>query len=192
MSKRRVLSSRSTAIHEAGHAVACYRFWPTRYVGDLTIVEDRENNAAGSHETLEALEFPWSDDSEEQARQDAEFEKGAIYYCAGYAATIVAGIPEADAARGAWSDFERAEHCTRVPLATSKQRAVELMTRPENVAAVTRLADELIARGTIPSEEIDFLIDIADGNATEEDYKRFVLLRNRAPSPDPVEDDPVE
>ncbi len=170
-------SKRTTAIHEAGHAVAFTRLWPVgRYGGPLTIVP--KDNTTGRH-YAEELWFPATEDPDESAAQDEELANEAIYCCAGYAAVLVAGYSEAVAVAGFDSDFDQAEGCGSVSLAVSKQRAVELMTRPENVVAVTRLAKELLARGAIGEDDVDILIDVADGKMTEEQYLRYAYFGAR-------------
>src|SRR4051812_19078555 len=113
----------TTALHEAGHAVACKRLFPWRGVGDLTLVAQHDEGTAGSHETLEALDFAPSDDPTETERQNEEFRKQAVYYCAGYAALIAAGYSKREASLGCGADFERGTNAY-ITLKDAKRRAV--------------------------------------------------------------------
>jgi hypothetical protein len=173
-------SEKKIAIHEAGHAVACERLFPWRLVGNLTIVPDVEGNAAGSHEMLEAIVFDLTTDPEELARQNEVFANQAVYFCAGYAACLAAGHSERTALAGCGNDFERAEAAASWPeltLSAVKQRAIELMRRAQNIAAVERVADELLARRTIGGDEVEWLVGIADGTLSEQDYRQFLASR---------------
>ena len=51
------------------------------------------------------------------------------------------------------------------------------MTLPENIAAVARVADELLSQSTLESDEVEILIDVADGEATEQDYQRYLVMK---------------
>jgi hypothetical protein len=157
-----------TAIHEAGHAVAHTRLDILQ--GRCTIVPS--DTAAGSV-TAEGAEHVWSP---EDAR------KQVIAYCAGYAALAATGVDESTARLGADSDFDRAIHLIEFwglegNLETWCQKAKELMGQPENLAAVQRVADELVRVRTVEFEDIDILVDITDGLATEDDYVRFKAFR---------------
>ena len=165
------MDERTTAIHEAGHVIAFYRlFGDVRYGGRVTIKPTED--AAGSHKA-EYLWFPA--DNEETPEERAAFDNEAVYACAGYAAVLAAGYSEGEASAGCESDFDEAKKVTK-PLATIKQEAVALMSRPENVNAVRRIADELLMRTTLDPEVVDVLVDVADGKTTEEEYQRFLAL----------------
>ncbi len=60
----------------------------------------------------------------------------------------------------------------------SKEKAVELMTLPKNTAAVARVADELLSQSTLEWEEVEILINVADGRATEQDYQRYLAMKS--------------
>lgn len=51
--KRHPMNENSTAIHEAGHAVASVRLMPSRYTGEVTIIPNHEDNYNGAHAPLE-------------------------------------------------------------------------------------------------------------------------------------------
>ena len=103
------------------------------------------------------------------AEQRLAFENEAIYSCAGYAAVLAAGYSDEAALAGCESDFDKAERACDVPLDVSKEKAVELMTLPENTSAVARVAGELLSQSTLEWDEVEILIDVADGEATEQD-----------------------
>ncbi len=162
---------RTTAIHEAGHVIAFYRlFGDVRYGGRVTIKPTED--AAGSHKA-EYLWFPA--DNEETPEERVAFDNEAVYACAGYAAVLAAGYSEDEASSGCWSDFDDARKASR-PLTTIKQEAIALMSRPENVKAVGRIADELLVQKTLEPDVVDVLVDVADGKTTEEEYQRFLVL----------------
>jgi hypothetical protein len=98
----------------------------------------------------------------------------AMYACAGYAAVLVAGYSEEEVSAGCGPDFDGAEKVIDMPLETVQKEAIELMSRPENVKAVKRIVDELLVRKTLGPEEVEILIDVADGEITEEEYRRVL------------------
>ena len=165
---------KSTATHEAGHAVAFYRLFgdDARYGGPLTI--EPHEDLLGSHGAEELL-FPWTE--EVTAEVQEAFEKEAIYACAGYAATLAAGYADEKALAGCESDFEAAQSACPVPLKVIRKKAVALMALSENTAAVARVAAELLSRSTLAWDEVEILIDIADGEATEHDYQRYLAMK---------------
>ena len=162
-----------TAIHEAGHAVACFRLWGlARDTGNVTI--DRTGSKLGHH-AAEEITFPAN--GPVTAEENREWENEAIYSCAGYAALIAAGYDEATAILGCDPDFDIADRVTEIPLAEVKQEAVTLMRRPGNIKAVSTVAEELLERTTLDSSDVEIFIEVADGNATDEEYQRFLALK---------------
>ena len=156
-----------TAIHEAGHAVALARFG--RDQGGVSI---RPDNGTLGRAAGEGLNNIWS---EEDARHIA------VVDAAGYAALIVHGLDEDAAMAGAWEDFENVEAIIRdwLPESTVEQwkaQAVELMRDPTNVRAVGRVAEELISRGVIDAQHLPVLIELADGECSEQEYRQFLVL----------------
>ncbi len=112
------------------------------------------------------------------AAHDREFENDALYACAGYAAVLAAGYTESEAEEGCGSDFETAEKVSSQPLEFIKQEAAAMMRQPENVRAVVRVAEELLKRKTISDpDEVEIMIEIADGGATEDDYLVYLALK---------------
>jgi hypothetical protein len=166
----------TTALHEAGHAVASKRLFPWRPVDDLSIVPNYDEGTAGSHETLEAVEFDLTDDPAELERQNEEFRKQAVYQCAGYAALIAAGYSQREASHGCGADFARGTNAY-ITLKDAQRRAVDLMRNTENVAAVARIAKALIEHGTLDPDNVDALISVADGEMTEDFYQQLARLR---------------
>jgi len=56
-------------------------------------------------------------------------------------------------------------------------QAVELMRRPENVAAVALLAEHLLRHKTLDGDYLGVLVELADGNCTEAEFARHLQLR---------------
>lgn len=160
-----------TAIHEAGHAVACCRFMPSRYVNMVTIIPDHEEGYEGAHAPAESWDFDAN-----AALNDV------LYICSGYAACVAAGIESTLAAEGCDSDFDYAkqiiENWRLAPLEEHLSKAISLMQQPENLRAVRLIATELMEYRLLFSDEIEALIEVADANATEEDLARFRILSN--------------
>jgi hypothetical protein len=146
--------------------------------GSTSIESDDEAGTGGRHHAVELCFEVGDADAVELERQNDAFRKEAVYDCAGYAALIVAGYSEAEAKRGCASDFDAAGRNAYTTLDAAKQQAVALMRQPKNVAAVRRVADELLLRNMLDPWDVGFLIEIADGKCTEADYQRFVLLRD--------------
>ena len=163
-----------TAYHEAGHAVAFYRLFgdAARYGHTLTI--EPHEDLLGSHR---AEDLVFHGVGELTAEQRLAFENEAIYSCAGYAAVLAAGYSDEAALAACESDFDKAERACDVTLDVSKEKAVQLMTLPENTAAVARVAAKLLSQSTLEWDEVEILIDVADGEATEQDYQRFLAMK---------------
>ena len=85
---------------------------------------------------------------------------------------LVAGYSAPDAEGGCGSDFEAAKRVSDLPLDAIKSKAVELLKRPENVAAVSRLSRELIDHRALDPTEVELIIDICDGLASDHDLAR--------------------
>jgi len=164
----------STAYHEAGHAVAFYRLFgdAARYGHTLTI--EPHEDVLGDHR---AEELVFHGVGELTVEQRLAFENEAIYSCAGYAAVLAAGYSDEAALAGCGSDFDKAERACDVPLNVSKEKAVKLMTLPENTSAVARVADELLSQNTLEWDEVEILIEVADGEATEQDYQQYLVMK---------------
>lgn len=164
----------TTAIHEAGHAVAWSPLFPTRYMMDVSIISDYEDGSAGSFEG----QGLWGDEDDEHlADHDA-------WFCAGYAAVIAAGYSEDVAAAGCDSDFDGVHG----DLATAKTKALDLMQQPENVTAVTRIAEELMRRRRLHPDHVTLLLELSDGELPESEYLQLLSFRgwsNSNPTSDP-------
>lgn len=70
-------------------------------------------------------------------------------------------------------DFERAGHRKE----RACQLALELLGRDENVRAVTLIADKLIELATIDYDHIGVLMQLADGDCSEEEYHQYLEFR---------------
>jgi hypothetical protein len=105
-----------------------------------------------------------------------------LIYCAGYAALIAAGYCEAEAMRGTSDDFRQAKAlATRWGLpgdiSAWKAEAVELMRRPENMAAVVMVAQHLLKRRTMDSDWVWCALSLVDGEMTADQFDGYVRFR---------------
>jgi hypothetical protein len=157
------------ARHEAGHAVANLRLGIDQE--RVTIVP---NGGVGGSCVSAGSEAVW----DERTARDM-----VLAYCAGYAALIAAGYSDADARVGCDDDFDHADELIstwQLPGDTQAWlvSAVELMRRPENVAAVTLVAEHLLRYKTLDVGYFEVLVDLADGNATEAQFAQYLQLRD--------------
>jgi hypothetical protein len=154
-----------TALHEAGHVVAHARLG---ILQDTATIVASDGRAGAS--VAEGAGHVWS---KEQAGPMV------LAYCAGYAALIAAGHPEEVAARGCDDDFEEAAEligfwCLGDGLDEWKARAAALMGAPENVRAVRLVAEHLMERGTLDADYLGVLVELADGECTQEEFKQWL------------------
>ncbi len=162
---------RITAIHEAGHAVASVRLFPDKLVLGVSIEPEPDKGRLGTH-AAEELTVLCSTPDEQAA---ASFEAEATYSCAGYAAVLAAGYPEAEAIAGCESDFAEAGDLLDI----GKSKGVEQMQRPKNLRAVKHVAEELSRLRYLDGEHVEVLIDLADGEMTEEEYQTYLKVSGR-------------
>ena len=160
---------RWAAVHEAGHGVARLRLFPDQYFEHISI-EQEEDSLGRVRLSFDTTVVPKS--SSDQEAEDV-FLNDAICACAGYAACIVAEFSLEQALTGCESDFERAGH--RKELAC--ELALELMGLDSNVRAVRLIADKLLELTTLDHDHIGVLIEIADGECSEEEYREYLDLR---------------
>jgi hypothetical protein len=162
-----------TAIHEAGHTVAHIRLGIG--YGHTSILPDHEQGF-------------WGRASGEGVRHvESEREAGdmVLAFCAGYGALRAAGYPDDVATDGAGGDFAKAHELMSFWLLPGglddwKARAVELMRKPENVAAVAFVVPYLQRHGRIEPEDFDVLVEVADGNITQGELQRYLACRGLA------------
>lgn len=160
------------AIHKAGHAVA-----HTRLFGDSWRPREKLTIEPGEHGGRRvAEELTQVGAGESLGEMFREFEHDAIYACAGFAAVLVAGYSTPDAEGGCGSDFAAAARVSDLPLDEIKSKAVALLEQPQNVAAVARLSRELLDHRTLDPIEVEMIIDVSDGLATEADLARCRAL----------------
>lgn len=156
------MAERETAFHEAGHAVADCRFG---FVCGVVSIEPRPGLGTRGHATC-LYEHEGTDDDV------------ILALLAGYAAAVRSGEDSDDAKEGASSDFERAleilARSERTELASHLERA-EAFVR-DNWTAIERVAVELIEWRTIDGQELEVVLDVADGNATDADLARFRMM----------------
>ncbi len=156
---------RIAAFREAGHAVAHSRLrGPRRHPGVVSIISYA--NGAGPM----TREEEWSTDAE-------YMQDKVVILCAGYAACIAAEIEDAVAKQSCHADFVKAEEIIAgwhlAPLGEHLEEAVDLMWEPENRRAVARLADELSRHLLLLPQEIDVLIEVANGGISEAELARL-------------------
>lgn len=151
------------AIHEAGHFVAARRFG--MIPNAVTIVPDDE---LGSDGHCCGSEFG---DLNAEAAKDQVIE-----LLAGYAAVLADG--RYDAERGTADDYRQAERLLSMfelgTLGEWKAKAAELMREPGNVKAVAAVAAELCTRWTLQGEFAAVLVEVADGDTTEEEFASYI------------------
>lgn len=104
---------------------------------------------------------------------------GILIFCAGYAALIAAGYNEETSVLGCGTDFDKAndiiEFWQLESLDEWKKRAVEHMSKPENINAVKWLSDKLVIHVTIGGDHIMALMSIADDDeATEATWLQYI------------------
>ncbi|MBK8994617.1 MAG: hypothetical protein IPM35_02550 [Myxococcales bacterium] len=154
-----------TAFHEAGHAVADCRLG---FVCGIVSIEPRPGTRGHAVHLSE----------------DGSDDDLIIALLAGYAAAVRAGGDPVQEKEGAWSDFERAseilERTGRTDLAPHLARA-ETFVR-DNWSAIERVAAELIEWRTIEGQELEVVLEVADGNATDADLARFRLMSRASDS----------
>jgi len=161
-----------TAIHEAGHAVANHR----RKIDQekVSIKPDPSKDLLGRSVSA-GVDHVYSED---------DARSMALAYLAGYAALIAHGYSEDEALNGADDDYEKTVQLIETwkldRLETLKREAIELMSQAENAKAVRLLADRLLENEEIYSDEIEIIIEVADGSETEENYQSFLETRRLA------------
>lgn len=153
------------AVHEAGHAVAHFRLHDgNRDHGYLSIQPSGDIAGLASQET----EWIFNPES---------MQKEVTILCCGYAACVAAGLDPTQAKEGCDNDFEKVDailgNFKLDPFSIQLAAATTLMSKSENLRAVQRLADELVRHQILRSEEVDVLIEVADGAMSEEDLAQF-------------------
>jgi hypothetical protein len=156
---------RKTAIHEAGHVVAMIRLGVEHAFATLVRSEDWAGYVQG--------------EGRPEKKSGAEAQTTA--HCAGYAACVVAGFGEERASEGCGNDFDKAQDLIDFwqmgSLTDWQTKAVEFMSRPENVRAVDILAAHLLKHTTLEAEYLSVLISVADGETTEAEFERYLIIR---------------
>ena len=159
---------RHVAYHEAGHAVANCRFEILQT--KATIVPRGGFSGAVVSEGKDHL---WSAD---------QAQSQVLSFCAGYAALIATGLERGIALQGCDDDIDAAagliaDWALSGTLIDWQARAVELMSRPENIRAVDFVAKELLKHETLYGDYVGMLIQWADGNITDDEWCRFVACQ---------------
>lgn len=58
-----------------------------------------------------------------------------------------------------------------------KGLAVELMSKPKNMAAVELVAEFALEHKKVEGEVIDVLVELADGKCTKAEFDRYLVVR---------------
>ena len=147
-----------TAYHEAGHVVAAFRFG---HQHEVVSIEPNPARGTAGHSCCEDSDVP---------------EEMVIKLLAGYAAEVEAGGNEADTRASAWSDFEEAQRWlpegAELPLEEARQFV------RENWKAIERFKDELLKHNTLDGQVTDVLMDVCNGDTTEEEYASYTTMFN--------------
>ena len=106
----------------------------------------------------------------------------ALVHCAGYAALIATGSSVDDALRSASEDLREANDLIerwhlRGDLAAWMTEALDLIRRPENVAAVKLVAQQLLERRMVDSDWVGCALALSDGDMTETQFQEYVRFR---------------
>ena len=146
------------AYHEAAHAVAYTRFGSG--CGLVTIVENLDENSAGSTTSMECTDHDSIDDT--------AVTRHVIALLAGYVAGVEhdASVEEV-AALGARSDFEKAKELLRRSGLRQDLRPWLVEARQfvrKEWPAIEMIARELLEVNSLDDAEVDCILDIVDGN----------------------------
>lgn len=170
-----------TAVHEAAHSVADYRFGFSP--AGCSIVPGAENE--GSASSLDSHETFMTVAADGVLEHDEEKVRGQlIVFHAGYCATVLAGEDERPARTGAESDFDRAEKLRQtyrpaVSQAECVEEAFEFVREPKNWRAIEAVAAELLSLKRLDGDEVAILCDIVDRECERADLERFRMMRDR-------------
>lgn len=165
-------AKRKTAIHEAGHAVAHVR---------LALEH------AGAHIIPDGVRLLGAaiGEGQEHVYDKSKAERVVVAFCAGYAALVAAGYVDEMARTGADDDFDQA--CQLIEfwgltgdIAAWQAQAVQLMRQPENMAAVDLVSKHLLQRERLDGDFVGVLVELADGDATDADFARYLQIRGIA------------
>ena len=155
----------STAIHEAGHAVAHFRL---NVLQGMATIKPKGGNLGSV--SAEGKDHVW----------DAEYaRKQVLCYCAGYAALIAADYSDEDAKQGADNDFNIATKLLAwLPLPSTLEewlsKSVTLMSSPENIRAVDFVAKALMEHETLNADYVDMSVEYVDGKFTEKEWLDYL------------------
>ncbi len=152
------------AHHESAHAVANCRFGFDLYGVSVVQHEDALGATSGSG----GLGY------------DLETAKGRVTsLLAGYAANLRNGAAEPRARAGAQEDFEAAEELygfLQIDEAQAIDWAEAFVEEPKNWRAIEEIAEQLLARKRLDGEEVEIMVEVADGVTSSEDLERYRLM----------------
>ena len=157
-----------TAVHEAGHAVAHVRLKLEFCAVSIKPKDGTLGRVIGK--------------GFDHASNRKDGEKQVVAYLAGWAAVFVETGLAKKANEGVGDDFENARKLISrwglERLSVHKDRALRYFELPKNRRAVWRLASELLNRQSIDGDHAEVIVGLADGLATDSEYKRYLLLRS--------------
>ena len=161
-----------TAIHEAGHAVAHCRL----NIQQAYVSIDPEESYDDEGNLLAATPGRVIAEGVEHVYDQVQAGDQVLAYYAGYAALSAAGYSEEEALLGADDDFALAEYLIDLwqigKDSEWKHKAEGLMRDEANVAAVARVYEELLLERRLTMDQVEVLIEVADGETLEEEYRR--------------------
>ena len=157
-----------TAIYEAGHAVANVRIDDLK---DQITIDPGEGLLGG----LIA-------EGKNHVRNAKDAAKQVYSYCAGYAALMALGYSAEVPCLGAGDDFENASDLLEMwdlpgTLDEWLNRSAEFMSEPKNIRAVEFVANALMEYKTLDGDYVEMLVEWADGNMTDEEWRQFVSFQ---------------
>jgi hypothetical protein len=154
------------AIHEAGHAVAHVRLEIDQLSVSIVPMEDSVGRCRSECEPL--------------SREAAE--KQVLSFFAGFAAVRAAGHTVQDSEQGCDGDFDAAKRLIadwQLPgdIAAWKESALALFSTMENRRAAALVAEHLLKRQTVDADYVAVLVELSDGDCTDEDFQRYLVMR---------------
>ena len=163
-----------TAIHEAGHSVLFAKLLVPMgmQMSGASIISDEFSAGRLMHEELQLYV---TEDQGMLDWQNKAAEAMALVCAAGYAALKVNGYSEQDAEEGCGGDWQDIEDLmgSLDRLCEFKIKATDMLKEPEYRNALKLISSELLAKKELNGEAMDFLTDVAFGEATFEDYTEW-------------------
>lgn len=155
-----------TAIHEARHAVACYRLNQQHVNRRVISIVPNEcyNGVYSAEETGNSI-------------------KESVVLAAGYAAVKLSGNSEQRAIHGCGSDFDEIENFAALSVSEAKTRAIALLNTPENQSAIDRVSEWLSEHRVILGDDFDVLMELSDQEITQAEFDAYMEYTASARKP---------